>query len=563
MKKEKDYLMPVHELRESVHDILESDAGQQIVEKSKKGIYHIVFGRTGILILVLLIQMGILFFLFDRLQKYAFFAYGGLSLFALLVVVIIINRPGNPAFKLAWMVPITIVPVFGALFYLFVELQPINWIYNQKQVKLRDKIRPFNKQEEIIQKKLKEEDAQMANLSKYINDTGEFPIFENGEVYYFPLGEDKFQALVKELQKAEKFIFMEYFIVAEGRMWDQPRSAAPHAGSDQGQLSPAADDHPGLSGLLQHAHHAVLRFRCNSVRHCGGSDQQHRGQLPRKQGSRRQGFCRRHLQGHARLQGRFHRQAYPRGAGSRRPQHRFCRRGLRYRGRHLRLHHRHRSRLQDDQRDHRHRRQQHAARPAADHGVLHHSGNGRSHHGKLLHHGLHLRADPDQAGRSGHRFPLLRVLLRYRRGYHAAGRAGCICRLRHCQEQSDEDGSHGHASGHCRVHCSLRLRLQPGYAPHRRNAEQHHHHFCHCHPRHGWHCCRSERLSDGKHEPHRTRACHCRRFAADHPRHRNRHCGHCFRCHRCCDSIHQQEACRESIIFQITSILKAPVEGAF
>lgn len=220
MKKEKDYLVPVHEFRESVHDILESDAGQQIVEKSKKGIYHIVFGRTGILILVLLIQMGILFFLFDRLQKYAFFAYGGLSLFALLVVVIIINRPGNPAFKLAWMVPITIVPVFGALFYLFVELQPINWIYNQKQVKLRDKIRPFNKQEEIIQKKLKEEDAQMANLSKYINDTGEFPIFENGEVYYFPLGEDKFQALVKELQKAEKFIFMEYFIVAEGRMWD-------------------------------------------------------------------------------------------------------------------------------------------------------------------------------------------------------------------------------------------------------------------------------------------------------------------------------------------------------
>lgn len=220
MKKEKDYLMPVQDLRESVHEILESDTGQQIVEKSRKGIYHIIFGRTGVLALILLLQLALLVLLFGKLREYAFFAYGGLSIFALIVVIVIINRPGNPAFKLAWMVPITIVPVFGALFYLFVELQPANWIYNKKQVKLRDKVRPFNKQDESVQEKLREDDIQMASLSKYVNDSGEFPVFENGEVEFFPLGEDKFKALVEKLQKAEKFIFMEYFIVAEGRMWN-------------------------------------------------------------------------------------------------------------------------------------------------------------------------------------------------------------------------------------------------------------------------------------------------------------------------------------------------------
>ena len=34
------------------------------------------------------------------------------------------------------------------------------------------------------------------------------------------MGEDKFASMIKELEKAEKFIFMEYFIVEEGIMWD-------------------------------------------------------------------------------------------------------------------------------------------------------------------------------------------------------------------------------------------------------------------------------------------------------------------------------------------------------
>ena len=60
----------------------------------------------------------------------------------------------------------------------------------------------------------------MANLASYVSDKGGFPVFDNSKVEYFPLGEDKFKALVEELEKAQKFIFMEYFIVAEGRMWN-------------------------------------------------------------------------------------------------------------------------------------------------------------------------------------------------------------------------------------------------------------------------------------------------------------------------------------------------------
>ena len=53
-----------------------------------------------------------------------------------------------------------------------------------------------------------------------MNNYGGYPIYENTSVKYFPLGDDKFEEMKIQLEKAEKFIFMEYFIVEEGKMWN-------------------------------------------------------------------------------------------------------------------------------------------------------------------------------------------------------------------------------------------------------------------------------------------------------------------------------------------------------
>lgn len=47
-----------------------------------------------------------------------------------------------------------------------------------------------------------------------------FPIYRNTEAKYFPLGDDAFEEMKIQLEKAEKFIFLEYFILAPGVMWD-------------------------------------------------------------------------------------------------------------------------------------------------------------------------------------------------------------------------------------------------------------------------------------------------------------------------------------------------------
>ena len=62
-------------------------------------------------------------------------------------------------------------------------------------------------------------DSCTDDLCRYLNKSGCFPVYSNTTVNYFSSGEEKFDALIEELQKAEKFIFLEYFILDEGYMW--------------------------------------------------------------------------------------------------------------------------------------------------------------------------------------------------------------------------------------------------------------------------------------------------------------------------------------------------------
>lgn len=71
-----------------------------------------------------------------------------------------------------------------------------------------------------IGESLEKEAPHLKRQSDYISNVGLYTIWKNTQVEYFPLGEDFWAALLRELRKAEKFIFMEYFIIQEGKMWN-------------------------------------------------------------------------------------------------------------------------------------------------------------------------------------------------------------------------------------------------------------------------------------------------------------------------------------------------------
>ena len=62
-------------------------------------------------------------------------------------------------------------------------------------------------------------DPRVAGQCRYLAAQG-FAVHRHTRAEYFRLGEEQFAAMLRELEKAERFIFMEYFIIEEGRMWD-------------------------------------------------------------------------------------------------------------------------------------------------------------------------------------------------------------------------------------------------------------------------------------------------------------------------------------------------------
>ena len=78
---------------------------------------------------------------------------------------------------------------------------------------------PYMEQREEIIENLRQYKPADANLAYYMKHQLDFPTYQNTQMEYFPSGEAWFSVLMEELKRAEKFIFMEYFIVAEGKMW--------------------------------------------------------------------------------------------------------------------------------------------------------------------------------------------------------------------------------------------------------------------------------------------------------------------------------------------------------
>lgn len=188
-------------------------------EKGKHALFRLLFGRTMITVLLIFLQIYFIYEVVNRMQ-YSNVLKGVFDLLGAAAIIYIINSEENPAFKLTWILPICLFPVFGVAFYLFVMLNPGNRAL-QKALGVRiDETKPYLQTEYRVIEKLKKEDNGIQNLGRYIQKYNDFPTYDHTKVTFLSTGEAKYEDLIEELRKAEKFIFIEYFIINRGAVWD-------------------------------------------------------------------------------------------------------------------------------------------------------------------------------------------------------------------------------------------------------------------------------------------------------------------------------------------------------
>ncbi len=150
-----------------------------------------------------------------------FVRYGNivLMIFSLLMVFYIAQKDTKSSFKLAWVVPILLFPLFGGLIYLFFGTKSPTRRMRRKLDASALQISAYKPDQQAVVDQIAAENPSIGGQMRYLQKYG-FSPYPNTEATYFPIGEDYYQALLEDLQKAERFIFLEYFIVAEGKMWD-------------------------------------------------------------------------------------------------------------------------------------------------------------------------------------------------------------------------------------------------------------------------------------------------------------------------------------------------------
>ncbi len=193
--------------------------GMRLMEKGKRGLLKLVFSRTGLIVVLLALQILVLIGVFHWFGNLLPQIFGGTLLFTVVMVIYLLNIRMDPTAKLTWLVVITLMPVFGALLYWFTRSDFGHRLLRERTQKMTDLTRDKIEQSPKVMEDLKEQSPQAASLATYVGSTGCYPVFENSQVTYFPLGEDKFAELLKQLEEAKYFIFLEYFIIDEGIMW--------------------------------------------------------------------------------------------------------------------------------------------------------------------------------------------------------------------------------------------------------------------------------------------------------------------------------------------------------
>ena len=176
-----------------------------------------VFSRTVVTALLIVIQVAWLAALLLQLGNSLPAIQTVLRILSLVAILFVIKSDMNPSYKIGWILLIAVLPILGGLMYvIFGNKRPTKYMREMLRAQLEKSAEYLGTQESITG----ELDGGAAGLFKYLEGSAGYPTAKDTTVRYYRVGEEMYADLLPELEKAEKFIFLEYFIIRPGEMWD-------------------------------------------------------------------------------------------------------------------------------------------------------------------------------------------------------------------------------------------------------------------------------------------------------------------------------------------------------
>ncbi len=186
-----------------------------------KKLARILFSQKTTIIFLLLLQIIFIMSMIVGALEYTQWISYLLSALGLVLAIYICNQDVNPAYKLSWVIPLLAIPLFSTVAYFILSNQYSTKAARKAHMQKCENTRPYLRQDPRVLSDLVIENSSVSKLSEYLDKYGGYPTCRCTTVEYFSDGIKKFRAMLRELKKAERFIYMEYFIIGQGEMWSE------------------------------------------------------------------------------------------------------------------------------------------------------------------------------------------------------------------------------------------------------------------------------------------------------------------------------------------------------
>ena len=175
--------------------------------------------RIVVLAISVLLQIGVYVALFLFFRDYGIWFELFCKFLSAIAVMRIVLKDSCPEYKIAWIIPVIAFPVFGGILFLIFGRKPLSKRERRRISAITEQLNQCGTHITSSLDRLELVSRTAAFQARYLEHQAYAPVFDGTQAAYFPVGEEMWQAMLKDLQAAEKSIFMEYFIIGEGEMW--------------------------------------------------------------------------------------------------------------------------------------------------------------------------------------------------------------------------------------------------------------------------------------------------------------------------------------------------------
>lgn len=181
----------------------------------------LLFHRVGIIGAGIVAQIVFYILMIRRFSEYLVYLnwiFIGISVAAVLWIV---NDRSNPGYKLGWIIIVLISPVVGGGLYLLLGGNRLSR-RNQRRLRTMQYKIVQNLDEDCCRSALLADVAgpDAGHMARYLERSASCPVYGNTETKYYPLGDVCFPDMLSAIESAEKYVFLEYFIIEKGKFWN-------------------------------------------------------------------------------------------------------------------------------------------------------------------------------------------------------------------------------------------------------------------------------------------------------------------------------------------------------